>query len=119
MNNKKGKNSTRAYSTAHEESICKAIGAKRQSNSGAGLFGKGDVIHEEANMLIEAKCAMSPKQSVSIKKEWIDKNKKECLAIRKANQAICINFEPDGNNYYLINENLFKYLIDKLSEENS
>ena len=115
----KNKESTRYYSTLHEESICKALGATRQSNSGAGHFRKGDVVHNEASMLIEAKTTMSEKQSISIKKEWIDKNKEEAFAIRKSNNCVCINFEPGGDNFYVINEKLMKFLIEKLSEENS
>ena len=110
-------NSTRYYSDAHEKSICKALGARQQANSGAGKFGKGDVVHDGASLLIEAKCVMTSKQSVSIKREWIEKNKAESFAIRKANQAVCINFEPEGNNYYLIDEKLMKFLVEKLSED--
>lgn len=119
MPKNKNTSSTRFYSDAHEKSICKALGAKQQSNSGAGHFNKGDVVHESASLLIEAKCCMKPKDSVSVKREWVEKNKSEGFAIRKANQAVCINFEPDGNNYYLINERLMKFLVEKLEEENS
>ena len=115
----KNTSATRYFSDNHEKSICKALGAKQTTNSGAGMFKKGDVVHEEADMLIEAKCCMSPKNSVSIKKEWIEKNKSEGFATRKYNSAVCINFEPDGDNYYIVNEKLMKYLIDKLVEENS
>ena len=100
----------------HEDSICKALGATKQSNSGAGNFKKGDVVHNGASMLIEAKTTMSPKQSVSIKKEWIEKNKKEAFLIRKSDSCVCFNFEPDGDNYYIIDEKLMKFLIRKLEE---
>lgn len=113
----KNQNSTRYFSDQHEKSICRALGAKQQSNSGAGAFLKGDVVHEGASMLIEAKCSMSPKQSVSIKKEWVQKNREEGFSIRKENQAVCINFEPEGSNYYLINEKLMKFLVEKLQDE--
>ena len=115
----KNKEATRYYSDKHEKSICKALGAKQQSNSGAGHFRKGDVIHDEASMLIEAKTSMSKKESFSIKKEWITKNKDEAFAIRKSNSCICFNFGPEEDNYYVINQSLMKYLIDKLVEENS
>lgn len=115
----KNTTATRFFSNAHEQSICKALGAQQTSNSGAGHFKKGDVVHEGANMLIEAKCSMSEKKSVSIKKEWIEKNKAEGFATRKLNSAVCINFEPGGDNYYVINEKLMRYLIDKLVEDNS
>lgn len=115
----KNKQCTRAYSDKHEKSICKALGGVQNSNSGAGHWAKGDVSIPEAGMLIEAKCTMSEKQSISIKREWIEKNKEESFATRKSNSAICINFEPDGNNYYLINEKLMKFLVEKLIEENN
>ena len=113
----KNKESTRYFSDRHEKSVCKALGATQQSNSGAGNFNKGDVIQHEASLLIECKCCMAEKQSVSIKKEWIDKNKQEAFAIRKDNSAICFNFEPDGNNYYIINEKLMKVLVEALQDE--
>ena len=108
------KESTRYFSDRHEKSVCKALGAIQQPNSGAGLWRKGDVVQENASLLIECKCSMKPKNSVSIKKEWVDKNKKESFFCRLSNTAICINFEPDGENYYLINEKLMKLLCDKL-----
>ena len=109
---------TRYYSDLHEKSVCKALGAVQQSNSGAGKFSKGDVVQREASMLIECKCAMSEKNSVSIKKEWLEKNKNEGFSCRLPNNAVCINFGPDSNNYYVINERLMKFLVDKLVEEN-
>ena len=113
----KNENSTRFFSDKHEKSICKAIGAKQQPNSGASKFSKGDIVHDGASMLIEAKCSMTEKQSVSIKREWFEKNKNEAFSIRKQNHAVCINFGPESNNYYVINERLMKFLIDKLEED--
>lgn len=107
--------STRYYSDAHEKSICRAINGRQQSNSGAGHFNKGDVITD--TFLIECKTCMAPKNSVSVKKEWVDKNKSEAFSIRKPNQAVCINFEPNGDNYYIINERLFKYLVEQLESD--
>ena len=60
MNNKE---STRYYSDLHEKSVCKAINAKQQSNSGAGLFNKGDVVNKEASLLVECKTCESEKKS--------------------------------------------------------
>ena len=119
MQERTGKNSTRAIADIHEKSICKALGAKQQSNSGAGHFCKGDVIHDGASMLIEAKTTMSPKNSISIKKEWIEKNHAEAFSLRKSNSCICFNYGPDTDNYYVISEKLMKYLINKLEEDNS
>lgn len=111
------KESTRYYSDLHEKSVCKALGATKQSNSGAGKFAKGDVVINSIGMLIECKCTMTEKQSVSIKREWVEKNKAEGFSCRLPNNAICFNFGPDTNNYYVINEKLMKFLVEKLQEE--
>ena len=76
------KESTRYLSDKHEKSICKALHAVQQPNSGAGNWRKGDVVQPQASMLIEAKCSMSEKKSFSIKKEWIDKNREEKFSQR-------------------------------------
>lgn len=114
----KNKDATRYHSDRHEKSICKALGALQQSNSGAGVFRKGDCIHNGASLLIEAKTTMTDKESFSIKKDWIIKNKEEAFALRKANSCICFNFGPEQENYYIINERLMRFLVDKLTEDN-
>lgn len=65
----KNKESTRYYSDLHEKSVCRALGATQQSNSGASIFNKGDCIQKDASLLIECKTTMKEKTSVSIKKE--------------------------------------------------
>lgn len=113
----KNTSSTRYYSDAHEKSVCKALGAKQQSNSGAGLFKKGDVVQEDAKLLIECKTTMTEKGSVSIKREWIDKNREEAFAVRLSNSCVCVNFGPGTPNYYVIDEDIMRFLVDKLAEE--
>ena len=115
----KNTSSTRYYSDKHEKSICKALGGVQTSNSGATPFTKGDIILKEADLLIEAKCSMKPKESFTIKRDWIEKNKAEAFSMRKNNTSLCFNFEPEGSNYYIISEKMMKYLTDKLIEENS
>jgi len=113
------KKSTRYYSDIHEKSVCKALKAKQQSNSGAGLFAKGDVVQREASILIECKTCVTEKQSVSIKKDWLEKNEKEKYDVHLNNSSLCFNFGPNTDNYYVINEKLMKFLIEKLEEENT
>lgn len=115
----KNKESTRYFSDRHEKSICRALGGRQNSNSGAGNFSKGDVVVPEASLLIEAKCCVSLKNSVSIKREWIEKNRQEAFMSRKDNHVVCINFEPDGSNYYLIDEKLMKFLVSHIVNENN
>lgn len=116
MNNN-NKESTRYYSDAHEKSVCKALNAHQQPNSGAAKFNKGDVVQQDASLLIECKTCMQPKEAVSVKKEWIIKNKEEAHSVRLSNSCVCINFEPGGENYYVISEKLMKFLVEKLSED--
>ena len=105
---------TRYYSDLHEKSVCKALNGKLTPNSGASKFSGGDVVIKEASMLIECKCAMSEKNSVSVKKEWFEKNKNEGFSCRLPNNAVCINFGPESDNYYVINERLMKFLVEQL-----
>ena len=65
----RNKESTRYYSDLQEKAVCKALGATKQPNSGAGLFRKGDCVQYQASLLCECKTCMSDKNSVSIKKE--------------------------------------------------
>lgn len=108
---------TRYYSTLQENSVVDLIGGFRVANSGAGLFTKCDVINKEASIGIECKTPTSEKDSFSIKKEWIEKNRSEARDMRLFNQALAFTFGPNQENFFVIDEKLFKFLIDKLKEE--
>ena len=115
----KNENSTRFYSDKHEKSICRALGAQQQANSGATKFSKGDVIKRSASLLVEAKCSMTKKYSFSIKEDWLIKNKQEAFQMGLSNNVLCFNFEPDGNNYYVIDEKTMKFLVESLCKVES
>lgn len=106
--------STRYYSNRQEKQIAKALGGKQSSNSGATPFQKGDV--KTSVVLIEAKTTTSPKSSFSIKKDWLLKNKEEAFAMNRHYSALAFNFGPDEENYYIIDEKLFKKLLNFLQE---
>ena len=96
------------------------MGAFQQANSGAGTFAKGDVCNRSASMLFECKTTTSNKESVSIKRDWLEKVEEERKSKRLDNSCVVINFGPDApynKNYYIINERLMKFLIDKLEED--
>lgn len=113
----KNKESTRYYSSKQEQSVAKALGGIPNSSSGSAHFRKGDVVIKRSSLLAECKTLMEDKNSFSIKKEWIDKNKEETFAMRLDNSCIAFNFGPDQPNYYVINEKLMKFLVEKLEEE--
>ena len=57
----KNKNSTRYYSSTQEQEVAKFLGGQVNSNSGAGLFNKGDVVVKDASLLIECKTCKTEK----------------------------------------------------------
>lgn len=113
----KNKESTRYASQKHEESVAKALNGRRQPNSGASKFSAGDVVTNQ--FLIECKTCLTEKQSFTIKRDWLEKNKEEMFSVRKRLSALCFNFGNNTSNYYIISEPLMKYLVDKIDEENS
>lgn len=105
---------TRFYSHKQEVNVAKAIKGELVPNSGAISFGAGDVVND--SFLIECKTCMEDKQSFSIKKEWLEKNKEEAFAVGKDYSALAFNFGPNSENYYVISEKLFVKLIEFLKE---
>ena len=114
----KNTNSTRFYSYSQENSVAEALGGKVQPNSGATNFKKLDVIVESVSLGIECKTCVEEKKSFTIKKEWLEKNKLEAFEMRLDNHCVAFNFGPKQKNYYIIDENLMKFLVEKLEEEN-
>ena len=108
---------TRYYSKKQEDAVAKKFGGQRVKNSGATKFAKGDVSLDK--FLLEMKTKTSPSKSISIQKEWLEKNIKECLFMGKSYTALGFNFGPDEKNYYIIDEELFETLVDILNEENN
>ena len=102
--------STRHYSKNQEEQIVDKLGGQRQLNSGATPFQKGDVSLDK--WLIEAKTKVKDSKSFTIQKDWLDKNLSESLFMGKDYNALAFNFGPDQKNYYIIDEQTFKQLIN-------
>lgn len=101
---------TRFYSNRQEKKVAKVLGGKQTSNSGATPFYKGDVTTDD--WLIECKTCTKPKESFSIKKEWLEKNKEESFAMGKEHSALCFDFGDNGQRYYIVDENTFKKLME-------
>lgn len=99
---------TRYYSCRQETAVAKSVGGKQVVNSGATLFQKGDVSSND--YLFECKTKTSDSESISIKKEWLEKLSKEALFMGKPREALVISFGPSSDNYYIIPEWLFKEL---------
>lgn len=106
------KKPTRYYSSRQEESIAEATGGERTPNSGAVPFVKGDVLSEQ--FLLEAKTKTSHADSISLKKEWFEKNRQEALFMGKPYSALVFSFGPGEENHYVIDEWLFQELLEYL-----
>jgi len=111
------KTPTRVYSKRQETQIAKATGGSRQPNSGATPWAKGDV--KTSQFLLEAKTKTKASESISIKKEWFEKNQAEAIFMGKPYTAIVFNFGPDEPNHYIIDEDLFVRLMEYLQEDGS
>lgn len=107
---------TRYYSNKQEKHVAKALGGKQTANSGATAFSKGDVRTDD--WLIECKTKTTDSKSISIQREWIDKNEEEAFAMGKQYSAVCFDF-GDGENHYIISEKMFKRLIQLVKEDDN
>ena len=106
----KNHSSMRYFSAIQENNIAKNINGKTTVNSGASLYACGDITTND--FLIEAKTTTKPKESFSIKKEWITKNNLERMQLGKPYCALAFQFAPNSPNYYVIDEKLFKKLLE-------
>ena len=106
---------TRRFSARQEKSVAKQLGAKVQANSGATDYRKGDVI--AGSMLIECKTVMKPQKSVSVKKEWFEKNEQERFAMKKDYSALVFDFGDNGEQYIAMSLKQFKRIIKEAELE--
>jgi hypothetical protein len=103
---------TRYFSNKQEKRVAKRVGGKQTANSGATKFSKGDVRTD--NWLIECKTKTSASESISIKREWLEKNEEEAFAMGKQHSALVFSFGDTHNDtdYYIISEKEFKRLLE-------
>ena len=109
---------TKYYSELQEKHVAKALDGKKVPASGAAKFVAGDVVIPNT-MIIECKTTTKDDiKSFSIKMDWLEQNEKERMDLMLPYSALALSFDSSGqNNYYLINENLMRKLVDKLRSE--
>ena len=109
------KKATRTYSTKQEKQIAKKLNGDCVPNSGAIMFGAGDVRTTafDGDWLIEAKTKTSPSKSFTIKKEWLEKNEREAFATCCAHSALVFSFGELHNDrqWYVLSEEEFLRLL--------
>ena len=104
----------RKFSKEQEERVAKLLRGRVVANSGATPFHKGDVMTK--CFLIECKTKATESDSITIKKDWILKNKEEAFSMGKKASALAISF-GDGQDYFIINKALMHRLVDEFEEE--
>lgn len=98
-----------------ERQIAKLLDGKVQSNSGGTRFGGGDV--QTKCFLIEAKTPVKCQSSFSVKRQWLDKMKEQCFEQGKIHCSLAFRFEPDGDDYFIIDSRLMRDLVNFLEGE--
>lgn len=106
---------TRFHSKRQENAVAKKLNGRRQANSGATPFYKGDVVTRD--WLIECKTKVKDSTSFTIKRGWLSKNAEEAFAMGKQHSALCFDFGPDSERYYIISEKQFLALQKYLEED--
>ena len=114
--------SMRFFSSQQEKGVADMIGGKTTPNSGARPYTKGDVVkasdfsdpedyQAQESWMLEMKTCTTSKQSFAIKKQWLQTLKEEAFQAGKMNYALCFNFGPKQENYYILTEEKFKQLF--------
>ena len=89
------KKPTRFYSSRQEKTVAKAVGGKQTANSGATMFGGKSDVSIGSLFSLECKTKTSLSESMSIKKEWLEKLAREAVSDGHPYSALVFNFGPD------------------------
>ncbi len=101
---------TRYYSSRQEKQVAKLVNGRVNANSGAAPFVAGDVVAN--NVLIECKTTTTSTKSYTVKKDVLDKIKKEAYETGRDHAVVAFNFEPDGENYFILNTKFYTELLE-------
>lgn len=111
-------NNKKALSSKQEKMVAKNLDGKVQSNSGATIWQKGDVILQKHGILIECKTKETESKTFSIKKEWLEKIKQEAFGMGlNSNRATLVFDFGDGTPFYVITEKFYKEILSLLQLE--
>ena len=69
------------------------------------------------NMLIECKTVMKPQRSITVKKEWFEKNEQERFASKKGYSAVVFDFGDGQEQYIAMTVKAFKRLLKDQKED--
>lgn len=106
---------TRKVADNHERRVAKALGAQQTVASGQVPFAVGDV--SDNLFLYECKTRMNLSKSYTIQKEVLDKLEQERRQALKPAAALVFTFGCD-QNYYIVDQRVFKQLLEAYRREN-
>lgn len=106
---------TRHFSSLQEKKVADALNGQRQPNSGATAWAPGDVV--AGKFLVECKTKMTDSKSISIKKEWFEKNIEEAVFRGLPYGIVAFNFGPNQKMYYIIDESLMIDFVDYMNSK--
>lgn len=106
---------TRYYSSKQEKSVAKIVKGYQTPNSGATMWIKSDVLSDKIS--IECKTKTSHTDSMSIKKDWLEKNAKEALFMGKPYSVLAFSFGPNEKNYYILDEYTFQEFLEFINNK--
>jgi hypothetical protein len=107
---------TKQFSNRQEKNVAKALGGRKQPNSGATPFFKGDVATKF--FLIECKTSIEERKSYSVQRSDLNKINEEKFAMGKNYATLAFNFGPKTENHYIITESAMKDFIELLERAN-
>ena len=96
---------------AETERICSSVNVG-STKTGINM----DAVRLMGEIILQTAESTKEKDSFSIKKEWIEKNRREAVFDGHPYSAVVFNFGPDQENYYIIDEYLFQDLVEYLKE---
>lgn len=97
-------------SLLQEKEVAKLVDGQVQIASGALSHGGGDVLTDD--WFFECKTVTTKKDSYSIKRSVIDKMKEQSFEQKRDYCALAFRFEPEGKDYFIIDNDTMKYLLD-------
>jgi hypothetical protein len=106
---KTGFTSTRDLSRFHENSVARIFNGNRQPNSGATDFLKGDVVSQD--WIVECKATMTPKDSISVPRVWMEKLEQERKQSLKLYKAVAVSYDCGKTSYFILDERAMKVML--------
>ena len=110
------KSATRYFSSRQEKGVAKSLKGKTVPNSGAIMFGAGDVVLD--NWLIECKTKMQPTNSFTVPLDWLKKNDEERRQMLRMYSALAISFDQGDSSYFIVDQRTFLQMKEALDRQN-